>query len=52
MKLSVLNSQNKSEVRGKRLRVMDDSSCKYVGTVEYIDYQRGKLDITGAVEGI
>jgi len=31
--------------------VKDDSDCRYVGTVEYVDYLRGKLGSTGAVEG-
>jgi len=46
-----MDSLKKSDVKGKRVRVTDDSGCKYVGTVEYVDYQRGKLGITGAVEG-
>jgi len=46
-----MDSLKKADVKGKRVRVTDDSGCKYVGTVEYVDYQRGKLGITGAVEG-
>ena len=46
-----MDSLKKSDVKGKRVRVTDDSGCRYVGTVEYVDYQRGKLGITGAVEG-
>ena len=46
-----MDSLKKLDVKGKRVRVTDDSGCRYVGTVEYVDYQRGKLGITGAVEG-
>jgi len=46
-----MDSLKKLDVKGKRVRVTDDSSCRYVGTVEYVDYLRGKLGITGAVEG-
>lgn len=46
-----MDSLKKADVKGKRVRVSDDSGCKFVGTVEYVDYQKGKLGITGTVEG-
>lgn len=46
-----MDSLKKADIKGKRVRVTDDSGCKFVGTVDYVDYQRGKLGVTGAVEG-
>jgi len=46
-----MDSLGKADIKGKRVRVTDDSGCKFVGTVDYADYQRGKLGVTGAVEG-
>jgi len=46
-----MDSLRKADVKGKRVRVTDDFGCKFVGIVDYVDYQRGKLGVTGAVEG-
>ena len=40
----------KADIKGKRVRVTDFSGCKFVGNVEYVDYQRGKLGVSGTVE--
>ena len=46
-----MDSLAKADIKGKRVRVTDDSGCRFVGTVDYVDCQRGKLGVTGAVEG-
>eukprot|EP00092_Neocalanus_flemingeri_P003626 GFUD01003893.1.p1 GENE.GFUD01003893.1~~GFUD01003893.1.p1 ORF type:complete len:558 (-),score=213.06 GFUD01003893.1:414-2087(-) len=46
-----MDSLKRADIKGRRVRVTDDSGCKFVGSVEYVDYQRGKMGVTGAVEG-
>ena len=45
-----MDSLKKADIKGKRVRVTDFSGCKFVGNVEYVDYQRGKLGVSGTVE--
>ena len=46
-----MDTLQRADIKGKRVRVTDDSGCKFVGVVENVDYQRGKLGVTGTVEG-
>ena len=46
-----MDTLQRDDIKGKRVRVTDDSGCKFVGVVENVDYQRGKLGVTGTVEG-
>ena len=46
-----MDSLAKADIKGKRVRVTDGSGCSFVGTIDCVDCQRGKLRVTWAVEG-
>ena len=42
----------RNNVKGKRVRITDEEGCNFVGIVEYVDHQRGKIGVNGNIEGI
>ena len=41
----------RNNLKGKQVRITDEEGCNFVGMVEYVDQQRGKIGVNGAIEG-
>ena len=41
----------RNNLKGKQVRITDEEGCNFVGMVEYVDQQRGKIGVNGVTEG-
>ena len=40
----------RNNLKGKQVRITDEEGCNFVGMVEYVDQQRGKIGVNGVTE--
>ena len=40
----------RNNLKGKQVRITDEEGCNFVGMVEYVDQQRGKIGVNGLLK--